>query len=128
MRLLLDTHALLWMVSSSNRLSDTARDAIADERNELFFSIAGYWELGIKESLNKVELAADWQRLLPSEMMRNRIAWLAIEPKHVHEVAGLPWVHRDPFDRLMIAQARVESLSFATRDDQLREYGVTIVW
>lgn len=128
MRLLLDTHALLWMVSSSDRLSDTARDAITDEHNELFFSIAGYWELGIKASLNKVALAADWQRLLPNEMTRNRISWLPIEPKHVHEVTRLPWVHRDPFDRLMIAQARVENLSVATRDDHLREYGVTVVW
>lgn len=128
MRILLDTHALLWMVSNPDRLSITAREAIEDEGNELFFSIAGYWEIGIKASLNKVELAADWQRLLPAEMTMNGVSRLSIEPKHVHEVARLPWVHRDPFDRLMVAQARVEKLSFATHDSTLAEYGVAIVW
>jgi PIN domain nuclease of toxin-antitoxin system len=116
------------MVSSSGRLSETARSIIADEANELYFSIAGYWELGIKQSLGKLELAAGWEEILPQEMTRNRIAWLPIEPKHVREVVGLPWIHRDPFDRLMIAQARVEGLSFISGDRDLREYGVPIVW
>jgi PIN domain nuclease of toxin-antitoxin system len=128
MRILLDTHALLWMVSSSDQLSDTARDAIINHDNALYFSIAGYWEIGIKSTLHKVELAPGWQALLPAEMTKNGITWLRIEPMHVHEVAGLPWIHRDPFDRLMVAQARVEKLAFATCDSRLGEYGVPIVW
>ena len=128
MKSLLDTHALLWMVSSSGRLSEAARSAIANENNELFSSIAGYWEIGIKQSLGKLELETGWKEILPREMTRNRIAWLPIEPKHVHEVVGLPWIHRDPFDRLMIAQARVEGLSFISRDRNLSKYGVAVVW
>ena len=128
MRLLLDTHALLWMVSRSSRLSESARSAIADDRNELYFSIAGYWEIGIKQSLGKLELSDGWNDTLPKEITYNRISWLPVEPSHVHEVAVLPWVHRDPFDRLMIAQARVEKLALVSRDPQLAEYGVPIIW
>ena len=128
MKLLLDTHALLWMVSSSDRLSSSAREAIAVEANELYFSIAGYWELGIKQSLGKLELASDWEDTLPREITRNRIVWLPIEPKHVHEVAALPWIHRDPFDRLMVAQARVEGLSIISRDQSLTEYDIRVLW
>lgn len=86
------------------------------------------WSLGIKASLHKVELAAGWQRLLPREMTRNGITWLPIEPRHVHDFADLPWLHRDPFDRLMVAQARVDQLALATRDPMLGDYGVPIVW
>ncbi len=128
MRALLDTHTLLWMVSRSNQLTETARAAIADGRNELYFSIAGYWEIGIKQSLGKLELSAGWQNTLPKEMTHNRITWLPIEPRHVHEVAALPWIHRDPFDRLMIAQSRVEGLTLISRDPQFSEYGVPTVW
>ncbi|MFP4302895.1 MAG: type II toxin-antitoxin system VapC family toxin [Alkalispirochaetaceae bacterium] len=128
MKALLDTHALLWMVSSSERLSETARSTIADEANELYCSIAGYWEIGIKQSLGKLELAAGWEETLPREMTRNRIARLPVEPKHVHELVGLPWIHRDPFDRLMIAQALVEGLSVISRDRDLGAYGVPVVW
>lgn len=128
MKALLDTHTLLWMVSNSGKLSDSSREVIADEVNELYFSVAGYWEIGIKQSLGKLVLAPGWGEILPMEMTRNRIAWLPIEPKHVHEVAELPWIHRDPFDRLLIAQARVEKLSIVSRDRNLAEYGVPIVW
>ena len=128
MKALLDTPTLLWMVTNSGKLSDSSREAIADEANELYFSIAGYWEIGIKQSLGKLVLAPGWEEILPMEMTRNRIAWLPIEPKHVHEVAELPWIHRDPFDRLLIAQARMEKLSIVSRDRNLAEYGVPIVW
>ena len=116
------------MASNSAELSDSSREAIADEANELYFSIAGYWEIGIKQSLGKLVLAPGWEEILPMEMTRNRIAWFPIEPKHVHEVAALPWIHRDPFDRLLIAQARVEKLSIVSRDRNLAEYGGPIVW
>lgn len=128
MKGLLDTHALLWMVSSSDRLSAAARNALADESSELAFSIAGYWELGIKQSLGKLHLADGWQELLPQEMTRNRINWLPVEPQHIHEMVTLPWIHRDPFDRLMVAQARVEGLSIVSRDQSLSQYGVPIIW
>lgn len=128
MRLLLDTHALLWMFSSSHMLSAAARAAIADSANELCFSVAGYWEIGIKQSLGKLDLADGWEREIPKEMAWSGISWLGVEPAHIHEVARLPWIHRDPFDRMLIAQARVEKLGLISRDAQLAVYGVDIVW
>mgnify|MGYP006274931881 CR=1 FL=1 len=128
MNALLHTHTLLWMVSNSVRLSDRARAAIADENNTLSFSIAGYWEIGIKQSLGKLELSEGWEQTLPKEMAHNRIRWLPIETRHVHEVVDLRRTHRDPFDRLIIAQARVEGLSIISRDQRLAEYGVPIIW
>lgn len=128
MKALLDTHALLWMVSESEKLTRPARTAIADGSNELFFSIAGYWEIGIKQSLGKLSLAHGWQEALPKEMTRNGISFLPVEPVHIHGVAALPWIHRDPFDRLMVAQARIESMAIISRDSQLSGYGVPIIW
>lgn len=128
MNILLDTHALLWMVSSSRKLSPNARRLLADDTNALFFSIAGYWEIGIKISLGKLELREDWQEALPKEMTRNAISWLSVLPSHIHSVAGLPWIHRDPFDRLLIAQAMTENLNIMTTDSSFSDYGVPVVW
>lgn len=128
MKLLLDTHTLLWMQSRSVRLSSTAREAIATAENELAFSIAGFWEIGIKVSLGKLKLSSAWTEEIPREMGRNGIAWLPIVPAHVAAVADLPWHHRDPFDRLMIAQARHEHMAVVTRDQAFADYGVSVVW
>lgn len=128
MRVLVDTHVLLWMMSRSARLSGTAREALADPINELCFSIAGYWEMGIKMSLGKLELAPGWDHAIPREMARNGIDVLPITPAHVHEVTKLPWIHRDPFDRLMIAQAIVEKATILTSDRSFPEYEVAVLW
>jgi PIN domain nuclease of toxin-antitoxin system len=127
-RVLVDTHVLLWMMSRSARLSGTAREALADPINELCFSIAGYWEMGIKMSLGKLELAPGWDHAIPREMARNGIDVLPITPAHVHEVTKLPWIHRDPFDRLMIAQAIVEKATILTSDRSFPEYEVAVLW
>lgn len=128
MRVLVDTHVMLWMMSRSSRLTDTAREVLADPANDLSFSIAGYWELGIKISLGKLELTAGWEEAIPREMARNGIEMLPIIPAHVHAVTSLPWIHRDPFDRVMIAQAAVEGASIVTSDRFFSEYDVTVVW
>ena len=128
MRLLLDTHILLWMFSRSERLSAPARTALSDSENELLFSIAGYWEIGIKVSIGKLILADNWYDVIPRHMHRNGIAWLHVLPGHVHRVSALPWIHRDPFDRLLIAQAREESVSIVTSDRTFSEYGVATLW
>jgi PIN domain nuclease of toxin-antitoxin system len=127
-RVLVDTHVLLWMMSRSARLSGTAREALADPINELCFSLAGYWEMGIKMSLGKLELAPGWDHAIPREMARNGIDVLPITPAHVHEVTKLPWIHRDPFDRLMIAQAIVEKATILTSDRSFPEYTVPVLW
>lgn len=128
MKVLLDTHVLLWMVSRSRQLSSHARELLSDGANELFFSIAGYWELGIKISIGKLELAENWEETLPKEIARNGITWLPVTPPHIHTVARLPWIHRDPFDRLLIAQAKNEKLTIITADAWFADYGVPVVW
>ena len=128
MRVLLDTHVLLWMTGRSRKLTTTAREILTDTDNELLFSIAGYWEIGIKISIGKLELAAGWEEALPKEIARNGIAWLPITLAHVHAVARLPWIHRDPFDRLLVAQAATDKLSILTGDPYFAEYDVPVVW
>ena len=128
MRLLLDTHILLWMFSRSEHLSAPARTALSDSENELLFSIAGYWEIGIKVSIGKLTLADNWYNVIPRHMHQNGITWLHVLPEHVYRVSALPWIHRDPFDRLIIAQAQEESLSIVTSDRTFSEYEVATLW
>ena len=128
-RFLLDTHALLWLLSGDARLSDRAKEVFAEPRNELFFSMAGYWEICIKIGLGKLELQPNWERHIENEMTFNGIRFLPICPEHCRELMALPWRHRDPFDRLMLAQARVEGLAVVSADEQVQGYpGVRVIW
>lgn len=128
-RYLLDTHALLWMISGDSRLSQSARSVILDPGNQLFFSMAGYWELCIKVSLGKLQLQKNWETHLDNELKSNEIKLLNIYPEHCREAARLPWIHRDPFDRLMIAQCREESAGLLSADRQMQQYpDVRVVW
>lgn len=129
MSLLLDTHAILWMVSDDRRLSQRAREEITSDR-DLYWSIASLWEIGIKLSLGRADfrLAPDWARLIPAEMQRNRIRRLALEPAHCDALSLLPWHHRDPFDRLLVAQAACENLALLSRDQRLAAYEVELIW
>jgi PIN domain nuclease of toxin-antitoxin system len=128
-RVLLDTHALLWMVSGDDRLSDAARSAILAAGNQLLFSVAGYWELCIKIDLGKLELQKNWERHLDNELKSNDIQMLNIYPEHCRALCKLPWIHRDPFDRLIIAQCRVESAALLSADSVLSRYpGVKVMW
>lgn len=129
MRALLDTHALLWMIDDDARLSAKARQTI-QKAEELFWSVASLWEIGIKLSLERddFQMGKGWEVDLPKELERNGIFRLAIEPAHCGVVAKLPWHHRDPFDRLLVAQAKVENLSLISRDELLDEYGMKRIW
>ena len=128
MRVLLDTHALLWMMSADDRLSDRAKVTVLDDRNDLLFSLAGWWEIAIKIGLGKLDLQADWALALRREMRHNGIEWLPIRPEHCERIPSLPFHHRDPFDRLLIAQAQAEELSIMTADPHFAAYGVDVVW
>ncbi|TVQ21814.1 MAG: type II toxin-antitoxin system VapC family toxin [Spirochaetaceae bacterium] len=128
MNLLLDTHALLWMLSDPGQLSESAKKALTAAENNLHFSIASYWEIAIKVSLGKLTLSAEWQRTVPAEVTRNGIQWLPIAPRHIDTLASLPWIHRDPFDRLLISQAKTDHLGIVTRDPEFSAYGVETVW
>ncbi|HKK48207.1 MAG TPA: type II toxin-antitoxin system VapC family toxin [Alkalispirochaeta sp.] len=128
MKVLIDTHALLWMLGDSGNLSHRAQSVLANRDNSLLFSIAGYWEIGIKTSIGKLKLSSDWQETIPRAMTRNGVKWLEITPDHVHAVSTLQWIHRDPFDRIMIAQAMRNDLKIVTADPAFHDYSVTVIW
>lgn len=128
MKVLLDTHALLWSVTGDKRLGQKARQTFLDPDNRLFFSMAGVWELCIKMSLGKIFLEDGWFDILQRDMNTNAIAWLPIETRHCRKVAVLPFHHRDPFDRMLVAQAIVDDMCLLSRDNRLAEYAVRVIW
>lgn len=128
MRLLLDTHAFLWWVEDAAELSVRARKAIADPANTCLLSLASCWEMAIKLSLGKMKLAGTMERFIPEQLAINGFTYLDIEFRHVVAVAALPFQHRDPFDRLLAAQARVEDLSIVSADPVFRKYHVKRIW
>ncbi len=127
-RILLDTHAFLWAIEGDPRLSPSAREAFLDANNELFFSMASFWEICTKLSLKKLKLAADWDTRLRQEMQVNRIKWLPIEEAHCMRLVELPFRHRDPFDRILLAQALAEGMAILTRDPRMARYRVSVLW
>lgn len=128
MDILLDTQVLLWFLSGDNRLSSKGRKAWLDPGNALFFSMAGYWEIAIKVNIGKLELIPGWDRIINDEMLRNGIRFLPIRAEHCNRLATLPLHHRDPFDRIMIAQAQVESMAVLSADNQFQRYAIDIIW
>lgn len=128
MRLLLDTHAFLWWVDASDSLSRRARAAIASARNQCHLSLASGWEIAIKTSLGKLRIEGRLDRFLPEQIAENGFEALPIEIKHVARVARLPFLHHDPFDRLLIAQALEDDLAVVTADRTFARYGVERIW
>ncbi len=128
MRYLLDTHVMLWFLEDSKELSKKAKTLLVDGRNELYWSSASFWEITVKVSLGKLELDKNWQKQLEREKKENRIQDLPIYQKHCEPHLGLPWHHRDPFDRLLICQAIVEDLVLITRDKHILKYKVKTMW
>jgi PIN domain nuclease of toxin-antitoxin system len=127
MRLLLDTHAWLWMIARPERLSAEARARLEDPGNELFLSAASAWEISIKYRLGKLELPEPPERLVPSRLARDGVIPLPVTVDHALRVAALPDLHRDPFDRLLVAQAQLEGLVLVTADPAIAAYGAEIL-
>lgn len=128
MKVLLDTHAFLWLIAGDERLSKKASTIFLDTKNSLYFSAASFWEISIKESLGKISLKKGWTQIIQDEMEINAIHWLPIEIRHCSKVAELPFHHRDPFDRMLIAQAMTEDMKILTRDHQFSDYPIASVW
>lgn len=128
MRALLDTSAFLWFISGSDRLSVNARNYITDFQNELILSMASLWEIAIKTSLNRLELLRPFDQLIPSQLEENAVEVLPIDLNHLSNVISLPFHHRDPFDRLIIAQCMTENLPVITSDVAFQKYPVNIIW
>ena len=127
MRILLDTHTFLWFYSGDERLSPTVKALVVDSANACFLSIASVWEVGIKTSIGKLELRVDFAELARF-MAANSIALLPIAIEHIQQLQQLPFHHRDPFDRLLIAQALAEQLTIVSKDAVFEQYPANITW
>ncbi|MFN2496190.1 MAG: type II toxin-antitoxin system VapC family toxin [Pseudonocardiaceae bacterium] len=123
MRLLLDSHVVLWSLHRPERLSTEAATAITDPVNSVDVSVASLWELSIKQSIGKLTVDGD----LREHLVRQRFSELPVLGVHALAVRDLPWHHRDPFDRLLIAQARCEGLTLVTADSAMSAYEVPIM-
>ena len=121
MRLLLDTHVLLWWLADDRKLSKDARATIADPNHQVLVSAASVWEVAIKAALKRVEIELDD---LEEGILKSGFEPLAIAMRHAVRVGGLPDVHRDPFDRMLVAQAGVEELRLVTHDRVFERYGL----
>ena len=127
MKILLDTQAWLWMQVSPGRFSKTALDIIKDPANELLFSAASAWEIAIKYALGALSLPAPPAEYVPTRMESSGVIGLPVLHIHALQVATLPHHHRDPFDRLLVAQSQIEGLPIMTSDPQLAPYGIEII-
>jgi PIN domain nuclease of toxin-antitoxin system len=123
-RLLLDTHLLLWWLADDPALGAHARELISTPEHLIFFSAASIWEIWIKQSIGKLDLPDDFADVLADQAMEP----LAVTVDHAHALRQLPLIHRDPFDRMLIAQAQMENLPIVTADDQFLRYEVEIIW
>ena len=128
MKALLDTHVLLWWVLDDDRLSPRAAELLSDAGSELYFSAASAWELSIKAQLGRLRLPESPDRFLLEQLRQNRIAELPVSIVHALHVLALPPHHRDPFDRLLVAQSRIESLPLVTADPLISRYQVETIW
>ena len=128
MKYLLDTHAFLWFVSDDKRLSSKAKSIIQDSSNEIYFSAASAWEMSIKAKLGRLKFGRNLESFIIEQLTANSFGPLAITIPHSLYTEKLPQIHKDPFDRMMISQTKVENMVLITGDKKIREYKVSIVW
>lgn len=128
MKLLLDTHAFLWWIADDERLSSKARRAIGDGRNEVLVSAVSAWEIVVKHELGRLTLPEAPDKFVPGQLRANAFGALPATVSHALAVGRLPPFHSDPFDRLLVAQAMVESLTLVSADEDLRRYPVRVTW
>jgi PIN domain nuclease of toxin-antitoxin system len=128
MKVLLDTHAFLWWITDSPKLSARAREVIQDSNNELFFSAASGWEIAIKAQLGRLQLPDNLEQFILEQLSLNAILVLPIQLRHALRVYTLPQYHRDPFDRILVAQSQIENLPILTTGTQITPYTVETIW
>ena len=127
MRLLLDTHVWLWMIGEHERIEDEAKRALTDPLTELFLSVASVWEIAIKHAAGKLKYTGQPRVQVPLHIERSGVSPLRISVEHALAAGALPSHHRDPFDRLIIAQAQVEELTVVTADERFTAYDVPLM-
>jgi PIN domain nuclease of toxin-antitoxin system len=128
MRLLLDTHSLLWFLREPEKLAPHVLEEIESAGTDAQVSLATLWEIAIKASLKKLYLPKEYDELFPRSVPDSGLSLLGIESQHISALSRLPWNHRDPFDRLLIAQAQVEGLTLVSGDAHFPKYGISLLW
>ena len=128
MKLLLDTHTALWLFNDYEKLSAVAQDLLMDETNTLHISIASAWEVAIKYSLGKLTEFPEGVKLFFEEINNCPMEILTVIPAYIEKVESMPYIHRDPFDRIIIATALYEGMAIVTSDENIRKYAVKYVW
>ncbi len=128
MKVLLDTHVFLWWITDDPKLSSRAREIMSNIENELYLSAASGWEISIKVQIGRLKLPDEPQRFIHSQMRTNAIQSLPILMNHALHVSTLPDHHRDPFDRLLIAQAQLEGFPILSADPQMAKYQIEAIW
>jgi PIN domain nuclease of toxin-antitoxin system len=130
LKLLVDTHTFLWLMESPEKLSERASDVCFDPTNSLYLSAASLWEIQIKSQLGKLDLGMPLSDIVEAEVTNGPFGFLPIRADHVLAVGDLPTHHNDPFDRMLIAQARSENMEFVTADGIMQQYAslVRIMW
>ncbi len=128
MKVIMDTHAFLWFIEGDNNLSDEARLIIEDSNHQKILSIASLWEMSIKASLKRLELKTNFPDLVQHYIYANGFELLAIEPEHLDQLVTLPFHHKDPFDRLILAQSLSQNIPILTKDELFAKYTNQLVW
>jgi PIN domain nuclease of toxin-antitoxin system len=127
MKLLLDTHTFLWFIEDSPHLSTKAKRLLESDA-DLVLSIGSIWEMAVKIGIGKLTVARPFKEFIPDQLAKNEVEQLPITVEHLVQVSSLPLHHRDPFDRLLIAQALVEQIAVVSIDDKFDAYGIKRVW
>jgi len=128
MKLLLDTHTFIWFFRGDIKLSNAARELIENMDNQVMLSIASVWEMAIKQSIGKLTFGLPFKQVLVEKLKQNQVEIIGITLDHIEAVATLPLHHRDPFDRLIIAQGIVENIPIITADDIFNAYPIQKIW
>ena len=127
MKILLDTCEFLWLVSGDAKLSANVSAAIRDPNNQVFLSAVSFWEISVKHGLGKLPLPQPPAQFIPQQREKHLVAPLALDEAAVAQLGGLPALHRDPFDRMLVCQAQAHGLTLASSDPLIRQYPVTLL-
>lgn len=128
MNLLLDTHIFIWWDDDVKKLSPSVMSALTDPKNIIYLSTVSIWEMQIKTQLGKLKFSLPLKEKVSEQMSKNNLNLLNIYDHHIYELEKLPHHHRDPFDRLLIAQARIEKMTLITHDANIQKYSVKTLW
>ena len=128
MRVLIDTHVFIWWTSDIKKLSSRVNDLLLDSNTEVVLSMVSIWEMQIKASLGKLQFKTNLQELVDDEINSNRIELLSLSLSHIYALSSLPQYHRDPFDRILVAQSMDMNLQIISIDEKFDAYGVNRFW